>query len=641
MITGIMLKAIVQYINELNVKYIRKFSVLDKDLFALSLRTQNEVINIVFSPSDNMILPIKLPITFIKRKSSVKEDKFRGIKNILNNAKFVNVTQPDLERIIIFNIEKERNKYSLIIELFRKGNIILIDNSRNILYVYNPLKVRDRTLKVGVKYKFPPIKSPISNFEFIFQEPSKLLNYVKKLKDLFRALAVDKYTLNYIIKSTSADTYENIEEIVNTVINKLYDLLSNFNEYCIAEVEKDKYLLFPFKADTYKILACSDDLTDISTLYFKKYIEKKYKMGLESKIQELKRKIEDLKKEKQLLMEKIRILEELIPMLYTYISEINEIFSFLKSNIEKPYTKNIEIIDIDRKGKTVKLKIREKDWYFSLNYSKSVYEAIGDLYNELKKKKLGIKKINNRISELSSQLEILVSKSTLEDEKLDKVFQFKVRKRYWFERFLWFYTSKNKLLVISGRDATSNEILIKKYAEKNDIILHADIHGSPFTVIKNGLEKADEEDIYEAAIFTASYSNGWKYGFANLDVYWVILEQLSKSAPSGEYLSKGSFMIYGKRNYLRGIPLELYVGIIKINNNLIIYIAPRQAVLQQCDKIIGRLLPGDEEKFSIATRIVNKYKNIINSEFTKEVFDLLVSDVVNRLPPGKSTLIFM
>ncbi len=36
------------------------------------------------------------------------------------------------------------------------------------------------------------------------------------------------------------------------------------------------------------------------------------------------------------------------------------------------------------------------------------------------------------------------------------------RKPYWFERFHWFVSSEN-YLVLSGRDAQQNELLVKRY----------------------------------------------------------------------------------------------------------------------------------------------------------------------------------
>ena len=37
-----------------------------------------------------------------------------------------------------------------------------------------------------------------------------------------------------------------------------------------------------------------------------------------------------------------------------------------------------------------------------------------------------------------------------------------LRRMHWFEKFDWFITSEN-YIVISGRDAQQNELLVKKY----------------------------------------------------------------------------------------------------------------------------------------------------------------------------------
>jgi hypothetical protein len=43
--------------------------------------------------------------------------------------------------------------------------------------------------------------------------------------------------------------------------------------------------------------------------------------------------------------------------------------------------------------------------------------------------------------------------------------------------------------------------------------------------------------------------------------YWVHADQVSKTAPTGEYLVTGSFMIRGKKNYLPPNPLIMGFGI--------------------------------------------------------------------------------
>lgn len=57
------------------------------------------------------------------------------------------------------------------------------------------------------------------------------------------------------------------------------------------------------------------------------------------------------------------------------------------------------------------------------------------------------------------------------------------RKPHWFERFHWFVTSEN-VLVLSGRDAQQNELLVKRHLAKGDVYVHADLHGASTTIVK-------------------------------------------------------------------------------------------------------------------------------------------------------------
>ena len=60
----------------------------------------------------------------------------------------------------------------------------------------------------------------------------------------------------------------------------------------------------------------------------------------------------------------------------------------------------------------------------------------------------------------------------------------KARKTYWFEKFLWFISSEN-YLVVGGRDRQQNEQIVRRYLTKGDIYVHADFHGASSCVIKN------------------------------------------------------------------------------------------------------------------------------------------------------------
>ena len=166
------------------------------------------------------------------------------------------------------------------------------------------------------------------------------------------------------------------------------------------------------------------------------------------------------------------------------------------------------------------------------------------------------------------------------------------------------------------------------------MVFHSEIHGSPFTLLKKGSE-ARHEDIFDAALITASYSRAWKIGISTVPVYYVKPEQVSKKAPSGEYLKKGSFMIYGKKNYIRGIPLELFIGVISDKGIRKILVGSKESVIKNSideQRRIFRLTQGKTSK----SRIVNKVvKDLVEEKLLdQEYMEEYVNDLMDRLPSG-------
>eukprot|EP00741_Cyanophora_paradoxa_P006667 tig00001030_g6448.t1 len=129
-----------------------------------------------------------------------------------------------------------------------------------------------------------------------------------------------------------------------------------------------------------------------------------------------------------------------------------------------------------------------------------------------------------------------------------------VRKTYWFEKFNWFVTTEN-YLVVSGRDAQQNETLVKRHMRKGDLYVHADIHGAASCIIKNPSgAPVPPITLQQAGCMTVCRSNAWDAKVVT-SAWWVYHDQVSKTAPTGEYLVAGSFMIRGKKNFLPPAPL--------------------------------------------------------------------------------------
>lgn len=125
----------------------------------------------------------------------------------------------------------------------------------------------------------------------------------------------------------------------------------------------------------------------------------------------------------------------------------------------------------------------------------------------------------------------------------------KARKVYWFEKFLWFVSSEN-YLIIAGRDQQQNEMIVKRYLRAGDVYVHADLHGATSCVIKNPSgEAVPPRTLTEAGTMAVCYSAAWDAKVVT-SAWWVHHHQVSKTAPTGEYLTTGSFMIRGKKNFL-------------------------------------------------------------------------------------------
>jgi len=232
--------------------------------------------------------------------------------------------------------------------------------------------------------------------------------------------------------------------------------------------------------------------------------------------------------------------------------------------------------------------------------TKSVEENAGKYFEAAKKARKKIAGARVALEETKKKLELLYKQeTTFMEEQTQKQIK-KQKKREWYEKFHWFISSEG-FLCIGGKDATSNELVIKKHTEKSDLVLHTDMAGSPFFVIKNGQE-ATEQTIKEAAQSVAVYSKAWKLSHTSADVFYVKPEQVTKEAKSGEFVPKGSFMIYGKTSYLHP-SLEYAIGLVEDQ----IIAGPRSAVAAKTKNFVV-VIPGRESKGVLTKKIKQKLK---------------------------------
>jgi len=134
------------------------------------------------------------------------------------------------------------------------------------------------------------------------------------------------------------------------------------------------------------------------------------------------------------------------------------------------------------------------------------------------------------------------------------------RRALWFEKFIYFISSEG-YLVLAGKDLPQTEILYKRYLKKGDVYVHADLQGAASVIVKNKSELAyspiPPSTLSQAGTLAVATSSAWD-SKAAMSAWWVNADQVSKIAPTGEYLAIGSFIIGGRKNFLP--PAQLILG---------------------------------------------------------------------------------
>ena len=78
------------------------------------------------------------------------------LRKHLGNSRFIGVSQLGFDRVLSLEFEHGKGRMSLVIELFRDGNVLLLDDSGIIVQPLTHAKYASRVLKKGVRYSPPP-----------------------------------------------------------------------------------------------------------------------------------------------------------------------------------------------------------------------------------------------------------------------------------------------------------------------------------------------------------------------------------------------------------------------------------------------------------------------------------------------------
>ena len=580
------------------------------------------------------------------------------LRKKLSGANVVSVKQHGFDRIVEITMQKEQ-KYSLIIELFSKGNIILLDEEKNIIMPLKRKSWSNRDISSNKEYKYPP-ENTINPLTIKEEELKELLNNSED--DLIRTLAKNGlgslYAEEILLRTNILRKNKNLDEIdkkinpndlSNSDIDDIYESFKlifeplkegkikpeivNGKKEDVVPIELEKYHDFKHEyfenfnkaCDEFYSKKINETISNEEEKIWNKRVgkyEKRLKLQEET-LQGFHETIKKSQKKGELIYSNYTEIESLINVIeaardkdYSY-KEINKRLKKAKKDGLKA-TKNF--VSLDKMGA---MTVEFDNIQINIDTRKKINENAETYYEKAKKAKHKIKGANIAIENTKKQLKQMQDKKEIATKNITTIKKRVKKELKWFEKFRWFISSTG-VLVIGGRDANSNENIVKKHLDNNDIYMHADIHGAPSIAVKLQGKEIDEQTLKESAIFTASFSSAWKDGYSTQDVYWVEPDQVSKSPESGEFLPKGSFVIRGHRNYVHSAQLKIAIGIVDYEGKRVMA-GPEDAVKAKTNKYV-LIKPGFTKKEAMAKSILSK----INED---NILDL--DDIVKVLPTGK------
>ena len=574
--------------------------------------------------------------TTSKKIDPIEPNKLlRRLRSDLLRSKIEKIEQVGTERIAYLTFSNFDNRFVLIVEFFGEGNILLCNYNKKILALMHSIDVRHRQLRVGLEYK-PPPQDGIDIIDLEKKEfKEALLTSTSIGKIIGRSLGLPKKYVEEIIRLSSIDRAKPSNEISEEEFEALFDVIKTtissvingtHDPTIITDGEESDVFPIRFSDDNTKAREVSSFNEGLDIIFTEQILQKGkslYSKEAEKRISELQNRLEEQKNAIRIVQEKSKNIADVANLLFSLQSEGKSKLSDPKV-IEVMKNQDAELI----KEKGISM-VKINDAKVRIEPDAPLPSIASVLFDESKKQKGAINSIEKLIKKTEDQLEKTIAKGEIAKGAVGFS---DIRKKSWYERYRWFFTSDG-MLAVGGRDGSSNSALVRKHIENDDKIFHAEINGSPFFILKDRSETLMPLSLEETAQATVCFSRAWQVSGHGLSSFWVKPDQIKKAAPTGQSMGKGSFMIYGTRNFIKVASLKLAVGILKEDENFLLVSGPVEPIKKNCLCYVI-IEPGGSPISDVAKKIRAEF-NKSDDKFQKL---FVVDDYVRALPTGSSKI---
>jgi len=647
---------------------------LDVGIFILKLHKAN-------SPPFGLVLESgrRLHLTsYALEKPSTPPSFCMALRKYLRDTWLTSIEQYEFERIVTFQFKAREGGVQLVLELFGDGNVILVSEKGVILQALSYKRMRDRSILRGEFFVFPPAggNNPFRITKDALGEGLRAFGNVEVVRAAARFLGVGGVYSEEILLRAGINKTKPCNVLSNTDID--------------AVLEAVQGLLSQVRSGPLEPVIVMDEaggFIDVVPVKLRRYESLKHQIypSFNEALDEFYARVGII--ERATASPEVGTLEREADRLQRIIESQEKTMAEAEANAKQDkrigdtvYAHNVDLQALldrflveeqagrDRKAtasevlaekkaglkpatlaesfdaRSLSIGVSVDGLTFSLALHKSLFENAAEYYERGKQARQKMAGAANALDESRKKLAEVEAKLRQAEalqmarpaEALEDLAKRKVKSKEWFEKFRWFLSSDG-FLVVSGKDAVSNEVLIKKHTEAWDIVFHSDVIGAPFVVVKTEGKEPTEQVLREAAEFAAAFCRGWREGFGSIDVYWVKPTQLTKKGPSGEYVPHGAFVVSGKRSWLRNTPLRTAIGFIEKEGEISFVGGPIDAVKTRTGRylVIG---PGDMSGKELLQRILVALAAEAPEAIRRKILKASVEEIREFIPYGTGRL---
>jgi predicted ribosome quality control (RQC) complex YloA/Tae2 family protein len=492
------------------------------------------------------------------------------LRKYIDNARIGKVRQSGFDRVLEMELTKSDGDYLLIFEMFGGGNVLLVKEGK-IVNCLIQKTWRDRATRPGEDYippksRFDPTESSKEEFVDAFRSSDS-----DCVRTLATAVNLGGQYAEEVCRRAGVEKNLPSSEADDGILDRLYDSMKDVMSHVLDTPVPTAYIkdgkiedFAPMELMSRSDLEAKrfDTMSKVIQAYMEEISDAEEEAYVDPEIEKLNRRIskqEETLDDYRRQCEEFRLKAEAI---YTDYQKTSELLSVLLTQSQRltwdkltegamkiPYVKSI-----DPSKSTVVAVLADQE--VSLDYTKGVDANASDIYQ--KGKEIGEKAKRAEEALDASRAELAKKQKGIDKAKALAAGKAQPTKQFWFERYKWFITTQGRL-VIAGRDAHTNDNIVKKHLKDGDLYAHADVHGAPSVIVKDGAKAADEE-LRQSCQFALVQSKAWIAALSEGSAFWVYPDQVSKTPNPGEFVPRGAFIIRGKRNYEYHLPMELAVG---------------------------------------------------------------------------------